>query len=261
MSLRTGSVVTCLLLLSACFCIAQQSLTDDSIIKMTKAGLNENIIVQTINSQPVKFSTTADDLIKLKQAGVSDRVLAAMLGKAESPTSTASTASSASGLPAGVDEVGVYYKDKEGVWREMAPEIVNFKSGGFLKSLATDGIVKGDWNGHLNGTSARLVLTKPIEFLIYAPEGVVPEEYQLLKLRVNSKNREFRSTTGGVFHSSTGAKRDEVAFSPNKIAPHLYEFTFSVNEAIGEYGILPPGSVSSANAASGGIIYTFKILE
>lgn len=226
---------------------------------MTKAGLDENIIVQTINSQPAKFSTTADDLIKLKQAGVSDRVLAAMLSK-ENPTASAS-ASSTSALPPGVDEIGVYYKTKEGTWKEMDPEIINFKSGGFLKSFASQGIVKEDMNGHLKGATAKLVLTRPVEFLIYAPDGVVADEYQLLKLRVNSNNREFRSSTGGVFHTSTGAKRDDVPFVANKIAPHLYEFSVPADGAVGEYGILPPGSVSTSNAASGGVIYTFKILE
>lgn len=259
MSRRSGLLFTCLLAFSVCFCIAQQALTDDSIIKMTKAGLDENIIVQTINSEPAKFSTSADDLIKLKQAGVSDRVLAAMLAK-ENPTA-APPASSTSALPPGVDEVGVYYKEKDGTWKEMDPEIINFKSGGFLKSLATQGIVKEDMNGHLKGASAKLALTKPTEFLIYAPPGVVADEYQLLKLRVNSNNREFRSTTGGVFHSSTGAKRDDVPFVANKIAPHLYEFSFPADGTIGEYGILPPGSVSTSNAASGGVLYTFKIIE
>lgn len=259
MSRRTAFVFTCLLVFSVCFCLAQQALTNDSIIKMAKAGLDENIIVQTINSQPAKFTTTADDLIKLKQAGVSDRVLAAMLAK-ENPA-TPAPSSYASALPPGVDEIGVYYKEKDGTWKEMDPEIINFKSGGFLKSFATDGIVKEDMNGHLKGASAKLVLTRPAEFLIYAPAGVVADEYQLLRLRVNSNNREFRSATGGVFHSSTGAKRDDVSFIANKIAPHLYEFSFPVDGSVGEYGILPPGSVSTSNAASGGILYTFKILE
>ena len=258
MLLRLRPIVFCLLALSTTCLLAQKSLNDDSIIKMAKAGLSDGVIIQAVDSQPGTFSTSADDLIRLKQAGVSNQVLAALLAK---DTGTAATAPQASGLPPGVDEIGVYYKNKDGAWIEMAPEIINFKSGGFLKSLATDGIVKQDWNGHLNGRTAKLALAKPVEFLIYAPEGAVPEEYQLLKFRVNSKDREFRSTTGGVFHSSTGANRDKIPFTANRIAPHLYEFALPSDAMVGEYGILPPGAVSSINAASGGTIYTFKIQE
>lgn len=231
---------------------------------MTKAGLDNDLIVQSINSQPGRFATSADDLIQLKQAGVSDKVLAAMISKGTevTPSVAPATASpTSSSVPAGIDEIGVYYQDKQGRWTEMNPEIINFKSGGFLKSLATDGIVKGDWNGHLNGTTAKLTLSSPVRILLAAPEGTVAEEYQVLKLRVNSKDREFRSTTGGVFHASTGAKRDSVDFTATRIAPHIYEFTLPADQAVGEYGILPPGSVSSANAASGGKLYTFKLLE
>lgn len=255
--------IFCLLALSTTFSLAQQSLNNDSIVKMIKAGLSNTLILETIHSEPGKFSTGADDLIKLKQAGVPDNILAAMVAKNAAPEASAAAApdTSASSLPPGVDDIGVYYKTKDGAWADMDPEIINFKSGGFLKSLATDGIVKGDWNGHLNGTTAKLALTSPVQFLIYAPEGTVAEEYQLLKLRVNSKDREFRSATGGVFHSSTGAKRDVVKFTASKIGPHLYEFTLPAGQAAGEYGILPPGAVSSANAASGGKIYTFKLTE
>jgi hypothetical protein len=260
---RLCSAVFFFLLFSASFSSAQQSLTDDSIIKMTKAGLDNDLIVQSVNSQPGRFATSADDLIQLKQAGVSDKVLATMISKGTevAPSVAPAIASPISSVPPGIDEIGVYYQDKQGRWTEMSPEIINFKSGGFLKSLATDGIVKGDWNGHLNGTTAKLTLSAPVKILLAAPEGTVAEEYQVLKLRVNSKDREFRSTTGGVFHASTGAKRDSIDFTAAKIAPHIYEFSLPAGQAVGEYGILPPGSVSSANAASGGKLYTFRLLE
>ena len=160
-----------------------------------------------------------------------------------------------------MDEVGVYYRDHKGKWVEMDPEIVNFKSGGALKSFATNGIIKQDRNGHINGAAAKLGVTKPTEFLLYVPEGTSPAEYQMLKLRVSGDGREFRSATGGVFHSSTGATRDDLEFTPTKIAPRMYTFLLDDKEGKGEYGILPPGAISSANAASGGKIYTFRVLE
>ena len=165
---------------------AQQSLDNAAVVKLTKSGLGEDLIVQTISASPGHFDTSADGLIALKTAGVTDKEVGAMLSKNANPNGpavAAAPAAAGSSLPAGVDEVGVYYKDKSGSWVEFSPEVVNFKSGGALKSFATQGIVKGDKNGHMPGVTAKTSLTRPITVLIYAPEGTAPTEYQLLKLR------------------------------------------------------------------------------
>ena len=75
------SILVALLLLLCIALVAQSVLTNDAIVKMTKAGLSEDIIVSTVGSQPAKFSTSADDLIALKKAGVSDKVIGAMMTK------------------------------------------------------------------------------------------------------------------------------------------------------------------------------------
>jgi len=248
---------------------AQQTLNNDAIVKLAEAGLSDDLIVQSINNQPGHYSLGANDLIQLKQDGVSEKVIAAMIAH----SSTASTNHPGNGaenigpvnvLPAGVDEIGVYYKKENSVtdkWTEIDPEIVNYKSGGWVKSTATHGIIKQDRNGHIDGNASQLVLSRGTSFLLYVPEGVSPVEYQLLKLRINSNNREFRSQTGGVFHSETGAQRDNVPFTAEKIAARLYRLTLSQDTAKGEYGILPPGVINQSNASRAGKIYTFAIIE
>ena len=62
-------------------CLGQAVLTNDAILKMTKAGLSEEIILGSIKAQPGQFSTAPDDLIALKSAGVSDKVIAGLLEK------------------------------------------------------------------------------------------------------------------------------------------------------------------------------------
>jgi hypothetical protein len=257
-----------ILALTACIALpalplaAQQTLDNAAVVKLTKSGLSEDLIVQTIAASPGKYDTGTDALIALKQGGVTDKEIGAMITKgAGGGAAPMAMAPAGNGLPPGVDEVGVYYKNQTGAWTEFSPEIVNFKSGGVLKSIATDGIVKGDKNGHIPGNTAKLTVNHPVEVLIYASEGTSPEEYQLLKLRVNSNNREFRSETGGVFHSSGGAERDRKEFTPSKIGPRLYTITLGPETVPGEYGILPPGAVSSTNAASAGKIYTFHLAE
>lgn len=256
-------------ILTVCFAIcitpkklnAQQTMNNDAVIKLVKAGLSDDLIVSTINSQPGTYDTSTDGLIALKKAGVSDKVVDAIVTKGLAPAAAPTATATASSLPQGVDEIGVYYKSKTGAWVEFDPEVVTFKTGGFLKSLATDGIVKGDMNGHVPGKESKLAITRPVDVLIYAPDGTSPDEYMLLKMRINSNNREFRSMTGGVFHASTGAQRDNVAFTATKIGTRLYEFTMGPETAPGEYGILPPGAISTSNAASAGKLFTFHITE
>jgi len=244
---------------------AQQAMNNDAVVKLVKAGLSDDLIVSTINGSPGTYDTSADGLIALKSAGASDKVVAAVVAKASAPamipSASPAAAPAGSALPPGIDEIGVYYKNKSGAWTALDPEIVNFKSGGFLKSLATDGIVKGDMNGHVPGAHAKTSVTFPITFAVYTPEGTAITEYQLLRYRTHSDSREFRSMTGGVFHSSGGAARDSVEFKADKIAPRLYQITLDSNLGKGEYGLLPPGSYTSTNMASGGKIYSISIIE
>lgn len=242
---------------------AQQVLNNDAVVKLVKAGLSEDLIVTTISSTPGSYDTSADGLIALKGAGCSDKVVAAIVARAAgpAPAPVAAIAPAGSALPPGIDEIGVYILDKSGAWTSLMPEIVNFKTGGFLKSMATDGLVKGDLNGHVQGGHAKASVTFPVKIAVYVPDGTSISEYQLLRYRTHSDSREFRSVTGGVFHSSGGASRDSVDFKADKIAPRLYQITLDTAMGKGEYGLLPPGSYTSTNMASGGKIYSLSIVE
>jgi len=237
--------------------VAATKMTNDSVIKLSKAGLSDDLIVQTINAQPTDFATDADAMLALKTAGVTDRVIQAMLNKGRVRLTGSDPVPPTIAL-SDVNEIGVYYKDKNGKWQFIDPEIVHLKSGGFIKSTATHGIIKQDENGHLNGRESKLLLPRPIEFLVYAPDGVDIAEYDLVRFRLNSSSREFRVKTGGVFHSTSGDDRDRVEFKPHKVAPRTWEFTVGTETPGAEYGILPPGT---GNIANGGKIYTFAISE
>jgi len=240
---------------------AQQALNNEAIVKMVKAGLAEELIVSTIQSQPGSYSLGADDLIALKSAGVSEKILAAMVAKSKAGTSSpAPAAKEDPAVEAPVKEVGVYYK-KGGEWVELLPEVVNWRQGGVLKNIATAGLVKGDINGFILGPNSRNSVKTPVEILVYASEGVAITEYQLLRLRPKGDKREFRTVTGGILHASGGATRDLVPFEGKKIAPRTWTVVLP-NLGAGEYGFLAPGAVSSQHAgAQLGKMYTFRLLE
>ena len=260
-------IITLLLCFCAVALLAQTALTNESIIKMVKAGLSDDIVISTINSQPAKYSTGPDDLISLKSAGVSDKVIGAMVAKSSGSPAGATPAAPATApaaVPAGagpVNEVGVYY-NKGGAWTDLNPEVVNFKTGGVLKSIGTAGIVKGDVNGHVNGEHSPNQLKSPVDILVYTPEGTAITEYQLLRLHDSKDSREFRTVTGGVLHVSGGATRDLVPFESKKIAPRTYEIVLPPSLGSGEFGLLPPtGGDSTGSSGRIGKIYSFRIIE
>jgi hypothetical protein len=243
---------------------AQEPLNDDAIVKMVKSGLGESLVVSMVQNQPGAYSLTPDDLVKLKEAGVSENILAAMVSRgsgggnsvrgAQPPDAVAGDPD----IPQGID-IGVYYK-KGGQWEEMLPEVVNWKTGGVLKSIATAGIVKGDVNGHIQGANSRNSLKSPVEILIYAQGGVAITEYQLIHLHENRDNREFRTVTGGVMHVEGGSTRDLIPFEGKKAASRMYKVVLP-NLGAGEYGFLPPEAVTLSKGSSIGKMYTFHLLE
>lgn len=247
------------LLFAALLTFAQDVLTNEAVVKMVKAGLSESLIVTMVENQPGQFKLTADELVRLKQQGVSDKVLAAMVAKGSSaPTGPPAAASSEADLPQDLD-IGMYFR-RAGKWEELLPEVVNWKTGGVGKTIATVGIVKGDVNGKIDGPRSKTSISQPIEFLVKTPEGVAITEYQLLRLHEHNNTREFRTVTGGVLHASGGATRDAVGYDSKKVGNRLFKVVLQ-NLSSGEYGFLPPGATGSASSASLGKIYTFRILE
>jgi hypothetical protein len=244
-------------------------LTNDSIIALVRAGVDDEVIVTKVRTTKCNFDLSTQGIVSLNKAGISKRVLTVMINptapdpkpEAKVPAPEAKISTSAAietnNYPT---EIGIYIKDGD-KWTEIQPEVINFKTGGVLKNFASGGLIKGDINGHINGTQSRNRIHTPLEFLIYVPEGIAITEYQLLKLRVNKDNREFRTVTGGVLHQSGGDTRDLLTFESKKVSNRT--FIINLPHLSGaEYGFLPPGGFSSASPSSTlGKMYTFSVLE
>ena len=243
----------------------KRGITNDSVVRMTRAGLDETIILQTIQAQPAHYDLAPDNLIALKEAGVSGAVIAAMQAKAAGLSVRIADGSQRGVVPGplapALDEVGVYYKDRQGDWVPLKTERVVFRSGGWLKSAATYNIIKEDMNGHMEGASSPLALHTGVELLVYTTPGTDAAEYAFLRFTEKKDSREFRIKTGGVFHSETGTAHNEVEFNPKRIAPQIYSFTVPVDIEKGQYGVLPPGASNQRGLADTGKIFTFSITE
>jgi len=76
--------VTILSVLLSATVFAGETLNNDTIIKMVRAGLDEEVIIQKIKSTHANYDTSAEKLINLKENGVSNKIISAMMSsKAE----------------------------------------------------------------------------------------------------------------------------------------------------------------------------------
>src|SRR5579862_969586 len=71
--------ITCMCVLLSLCLQAQEPLTNETIIKLVKAGIGEEVVMGMVNQQAGKYALSADDVIALKRAGESDKVVAAMI--------------------------------------------------------------------------------------------------------------------------------------------------------------------------------------
>ena len=251
--------------LSAATLLAAQQpkdpLKNENVVAMVKAGIDDATIVKLIGAGGTRLDASPDALIALKGAGVSDRVIGAIVAAGRSDPGA-----SGNGLYPRPEEVGVYVNVRE----RLVPlkiEMINWRQGGILKSMATAAATAGmaATRGHLNGlvnkpmSALRLPSAPTPEFLIYCPDGTAAEEYQLLRFWEKRDRREFRLATGGIVHASSGADMNAIKVDIDRLGPRFYRVTPSYPLQAGEYGFLPPGAALSSSAASSGKIYTFAV--
>ena len=238
-------------------------MTNRSVVTMVKAGLPEDIVIAAIRkAEDRAFDLSATGLVALSTEGVSSNVIRVMLDPA-SPVAAPvepSPPSTAVAPPAPVEslpsEIGVYVL-AAGKLLELQAEVVNWKTGGLLKTMATAGIKGPHVNGWVGNPASRFELPRGGDLLIMTPEGTTPTEYQLLRLDIKKDRREFRAMTTGMLGAKGGASNNAVPFEQEKRAARTYVIRPGELKP-GEYGILPPG-MSAASVAAAGRLYGFTV--
>ena len=251
---------------------AQEVMNNEAVIKLLKAGLSHDLIVTTIEASPGKYDTSWDALTALRDAGADSKVISAVLMKSAPgpppppapPISLHDAASEPAGpafkMPPGVRGVGVYFEGRDQTWKPVLAETVTRKAGGAVKSVATEGKIKGDVNAIVMGSSSQLTLQLPASFILYVPEGSSAGQYLLLRFHPHEKNREFHLEKGGEFHRSSNEARDTVDFSSKQLGPRVFEITLGRELGAGEYGFLAPNDAGDLSSSAGfAKMYTFSV--
>jgi len=255
--------------------VAQQTLNNDAVVKLVKAGLSDDLIVSTINAQPGTYDTSTDGLIALKTAGVSDKVVSAIVAKASAPppapVQPAESATAAVGTnpddPAAAHEAGIYvYTEGAPAGSKMTmlePSIYSQgKTGGVFASAMTYGIAKIKMKAIIRGahSNARIVEAQPTFYFYFEKEGAglsnsslsfggtsTPNEYTLLKFDVKGDTRETVIAKANAFGASSGTDdKASVGFTYTKVRPGVYKVVLSAPLQPGEYGFMSAAAATTS---------------
>jgi len=252
---------------------AQEPLSNDSVIKMVKAGLSEAVVVSMVKTQPAQYTLTPDQLISLKAAGVPDAVVAAMVERSAGSGPGTLGGSKASGAtpiagtvvtgnpddPMTSHDSGIYLyaKNRNGEYKLTVLEQAAYqgsKTGGFLTSGLTYGIKKAKMKAVIPGqhASIRTSEAEPVFYFYFEDKaaglgkggfgtGSVsnPNQFALIKLDITKSSRETIIGEFGAFGSSTGThEKSMVTFKSEKLRSGLYKVVPNGPMTAGEYCFL-----------------------
>jgi hypothetical protein len=77
----------------------QQTMNNDSVVNLRKAGFSEDVIISAINRSLGAFDTSVDGLIALRNAGITDKEISAIVAKASPQNSAALVVPVVEGAP------------------------------------------------------------------------------------------------------------------------------------------------------------------
>jgi hypothetical protein len=246
--------------------VAQETLTNDSIISMVKGGLSEAVVLARVRSGPANFDTSTNALLALKKAGVSDKIIEAMVSApkaggataaapapppAAAPPAAVSSAarSSAGGAAANLPRDSIYYLNGS-KYQELQPQVIEIETNVAFFSQKSE-VVLG------NRKAETRITDKQPQFYSY----FAPTEALLVKLKPgDSKNDRNLKMSSGGYHPFGGSSRQGVR-SEDRIAVK------SEREANGFYRIipanpLPPGEygfIVLSGTSAGGRMFDFGI--
>lgn len=224
----------------------QQKLTNQDVIKMVKAGLSPEIVVQTIKSSNNSFDISADALIVLKKEGVPDSVIQAMVARTQNAGAGESQSSFAGGNEAtrgavlvdGTNRIRMQY---------ASPDI---RSSGMFRLNPLSSKVRAALKG--NHAQIRTTNTSPV-FEIGLPSDAQPSDVvALVKLDIKSDRREVETLSVGVTGAKSGFPKgrtipiniEEVSAEGKETSGYLKLYRVKLVSPIapGEYALVTQGS-------------------
>jgi len=235
--------------------LAQEVLTNDSVIQMVKAGLPEAVVIAKIKSTSTKFDLKTDSLVSLKKAGISDKVLEAMVaaGSGAAPSTAAATpAPPAPALAAGALKTqDVIYQLVGGKFVEMFPTSANLETNMAFFQSKSEVVLEG------KKAQYRTSEKQPVFLSTYSSTDA-----PLVRLKPGDDHNDRNLKIGsGAFMPFGGTQKmgvrneDKIPVTIERDPRGFYKVTPSAALAPGEYGFI----LATGFGAGSGKIYDFGV--
>jgi len=269
---------------------AQETMTNEEVISLAKAGLASSVIIGKIRTSKTNFDMSTDALIRLKQSGVGDDVVTAMLEaksgvSTQTPTGPSSTTTGAAPVgmvgdpndPMAKHNYGIYlYEEREGV-RKMTlvkPTVsAQNRTGGLFTSSLTYGITKVKTKANLPGRNSALQIqnTAPVFYFyldvtsggLNTSSGIPsdPNEFTLIRFNIRDDNREVTIGKSNAFGGKGGLSDEYVVqYKAEDLGNGVFRVSPAAALPKGEYGFfLVNSGNSNASAAVGAKFFDFGI--
>jgi hypothetical protein len=240
--------------------LAQEVLTNQSIVEMVKAGLSERVIVAKIRTSPTNFDVRTDALIALKKNGVPEKVIEAVLSPSapaasaeSSPPSSAPPAGSVAAVPPAMSPA----RARPTVFQVVAGKEVELMAAG--TELQNNRAPYSRSNELvLPGNKARYRTPDRQPMFVITSE---PNEMPLVRLEPGKNDRNLKIGSGSRVPYSGGSSRrgirgeDMVDVDAERDSRGFYRIRPRAPLAPGEYGF-----VSTRGGGSvGGSVYDFGV--
>jgi hypothetical protein len=261
---------------------AAETLTNESVISLVRAGLGNEAVIAKIKSTDGNYALGTNDLISLKSAGVPGDVIAAMISGKSSAVSTSASMSITSIDPQVPHPSGVYLIDADAQQlSRIEPTVSNqAKTGGIFGYALTGGIASMSVKAAINGASARTIArsgTPAFYFFFDASNPATvnlasswsagsaqtvtsPNEFTLIRLNEKKDRREARVGSLNIAGAKTGVMdKDRIPFDFEMVRPGVYKVTPKQALVPGQYGFIYALSGGMTGGAMTARIFDFAV--
>lgn len=237
--------------------LAQEVLTNDSVIQMVKAGLPEAVVIAKIKGTPTKFDLKTDSLVNLKKAGVTDKVLEAMLAAGSGTPAAAAPTTAMPAAPAPAIAAGAL-KTQDVIYQLVADKFVEmFATSANLETNMAFFTSKSEVV--LEGRKARYRTKEkqPVFLSTYSSTDA-----PLVRFKPGDEHNDRNLKIGsGAFMPFGGTQKmgvrneDKIAVTIERDPRGFYKVTPSAALPPGEYGFI----LATGFGAGSGKVYDFGV--
>lgn len=253
----------------------EETLINDGVVMLVRAGLGAAIIINKIHSSKTGFDLSTAELLRLKREKVPDAVIEAMQQTITGAKAAAPAGATSGRAAAGTDTHGaappntrvseaVAMPEEPGIYlvvpgggraglTQLEPSVYSqSKAGGFFSSAMTYGIKKAKIKAVLSVAHARLQISerRPVFYFYFEHRSsglsgygsglfgptTSPNEFVLLKMDVKKNTREVVIGEASMWGAQSGTMdKYAKAFDYEKVSPGVFKVTPRADLEPGEY--------------------------